>query len=77
MPILFGGFSYGTCKITFAVWYGGLKASEEIKILGFGQIVAIGLLALTMLGATAISDDKSYWSETSILLTSRDRTTCS
>jgi hypothetical protein len=53
---MFGFFGYGICKIVFAVWYGGLKPSDELNILGFGQVAALGLLALTLISVIEIHD---------------------
>jgi hypothetical protein len=56
IPTMLGFFGYGTTKIVFAVWYGGLKPSDELRILGFGQVAALGLLALTFISVTEIHD---------------------
>jgi hypothetical protein len=56
IPTMFGFFGYGICKIVFAVWYGGLKPSDELNILGFGQVAALGLLALTLISVIEIHD---------------------
>jgi hypothetical protein len=56
IPTMLGFFGYGITKIVFSVWYGGLKPSEELRILGFGQVVALGLLALTFISITEIHD---------------------
>jgi hypothetical protein len=45
------GMTYGTGSVVIAVWYGALKPANGLHILGFGQIVAIVLLALTLLAA--------------------------
>ncbi|KAF1831597.1 hypothetical protein BDW02DRAFT_649764 [Decorospora gaudefroyi] len=47
---------YGS--IILAVWFGGLKPANGLQIMGFGQIVAIGLLALTLLAAVEIVNEQ-------------------
>lgn len=46
--------TYGTGSVILAVWYGGLKPANGLHVLGFGQIVAIVLLALTILAAVEV-----------------------
>jgi hypothetical protein len=50
------GFSIG--GIVIAIWYGGLKPSNGLQILRFGQIVAIVLLVLTLLAIIEIVNGK-------------------
>jgi hypothetical protein len=57
-PDVILGMSYSTEKIALAVWYGGLKPANGLQILGFGQIVAIVLLALTLMAAIELMDGK-------------------
>jgi hypothetical protein len=56
IPTMLGFFAYGTTSIAQAVWYGGLEPSDELRILGFGQVVALGLLALTFISVIEIHD---------------------
>ena len=58
IPRMFMVMGYGTSSIIIAVWFGGLKPANGLQILGFGQIVAIGLLSLTFLTAVEILDGK-------------------
>lgn len=48
------GFTYGTANIVSSIWKGGIKPSNKLQILSFGQIVALGLLLLTFLAAVEI-----------------------
>jgi hypothetical protein len=56
LSTMIGLFVCGTSRIVVAVWYGGLKPSNELRTLGFGQVVALGLLALTLLSVVEIYD---------------------
>jgi len=56
IPFIVGGLGYGMTRIVLAVWYGGLKPSAGLQTFGFGQVVAVGLLALTLLSATEIAN---------------------
>ena len=58
IPRIFMVMGYGTSSIVIAVWFGGLKPANGLQILGFGQIVAIGLLGLTLVTAVEILDGK-------------------
>jgi hypothetical protein len=49
---------YGTTRTVTAVWYGGLLSAEDLGILGFGQVVSLGLLALTFLSIIGIQNGK-------------------
>jgi hypothetical protein len=49
VPIWIFQFAYGTSNTVQAVWRNSIPISDELKILGFGQVVAIGLLALPLL----------------------------
>ncbi|KAH7077499.1 hypothetical protein BKA63DRAFT_266555 [Paraphoma chrysanthemicola] len=53
-----GIFSYGIGTVVLGVWHGGLKPSEELQSLGFGQVVALGLLALTLLSMTEVHNEQ-------------------
>jgi len=59
LPEIVLGMTYGTGSVVLAVWYGGLKPANSLHILGFGQVVAIVLLALTLLAAVEVIDGKS------------------
>ncbi|KAH7088031.1 hypothetical protein FB567DRAFT_468503 [Paraphoma chrysanthemicola] len=55
----FSGFiSYGIASIVFAIRKGGLEPSPELQSLGFGQVVALGLLAQTFLSATEVYNEQ-------------------
>lgn len=54
LPRILLGMTYGTGSIVLAIWYGGLKPANGLYVLGFGQIVAIVLLALTLLAAVEV-----------------------
>jgi hypothetical protein len=54
LPNILLGLCFGIGSIVLAIWFGGLKPSNGLQILGFGQIVAIVLLALTLLAAIEI-----------------------
>ncbi|CAN9329485.1 unnamed protein product [Alternaria alternata] len=54
LPRIVLGMTYGTGSVILAVWYGGLKPANGLHVLGFGQIVAIVLLALTILAAVEV-----------------------
>jgi hypothetical protein len=49
VPIWIFQLAYGTSNTVQAVWRNSIPISDELKILGFGQVVAIGLLALPLL----------------------------
>lgn len=57
-PGIVMGMTYGTGSVVLAVWYGGLKPANSLHILGFGQIVAIVLLTLTLLAAVEVINGK-------------------
>ena len=52
IPGLFAGMSYGTVSTVQAVW--GDFDTTGLETLGFGQVVALGLLLLTFLAAAEI-----------------------
>ncbi|CAN9330223.1 unnamed protein product [Alternaria alternata] len=54
LPRIVLGMTYGTGSVILAVWYGGLKPANGLHVLGSGQIVAIVLLALTILAAVEV-----------------------
>ena len=58
VPGIVLGMTYGTGNVVLAVWYGGLKPANNLHILGFGQIVPIVLLALTLLAAVEVMNGK-------------------
>ena len=58
VPEILVGMTYGTGSVVLAVWYGGLKPANSLHILGFGQVVAIVLLALTFLAAIEVINGK-------------------
>jgi hypothetical protein len=51
-------FVYGSGNTVRAVWYSDIQVTDELKILGFGQVVAIGLHILTLLAFVEILNDK-------------------
>ncbi|KAF1924844.1 uncharacterized protein M421DRAFT_401486 [Didymella exigua CBS 183.55] len=57
IPALFAGMSYGTVSTIQAVW--GDFDTTGLEKLGFGQIVALGLLLLTLLAAAEIRNEQS------------------
>ncbi|KAH7357548.1 hypothetical protein BKA66DRAFT_574367 [Pyrenochaeta sp. MPI-SDFR-AT-0127] len=67
IPSIFLGISYGTGSIIQAIWYGGLEPSNGLSIMGFGQIVAIGLLALMLLAASEILNEEEVQHSSSVL----------
>ena len=56
IPGLFAGMSYGTLSTVQAVW--GEFDTIGLGSLGFGQVVALGLLLLTLLAAAEIRDGR-------------------
>ena len=52
-------FAYGTQNTIRAVWYSDVQVSDELKTLGFGQVVTIGLLLLPLLAFLQIINGKS------------------
>jgi hypothetical protein len=48
------GFTYGTANIVSSIWLEDIKPSKGLRILSFGQIVALGLLLLTFVAAVEI-----------------------
>ncbi|KAI4680324.1 uncharacterized protein J4E84_007972 [Alternaria hordeiaustralica] len=60
LPEIFLGMTYGTGSVVLAVWYGGLKPANSLHILGFGQVVAIVLLALTFLAAVEVINGNPF-----------------
>ncbi|KAF2032933.1 hypothetical protein EK21DRAFT_109385 [Setomelanomma holmii] len=64
-----GILGYGVARIVLAVWDGGLKPLQELQTMGFGQVVALGLLALTLLAVTEINNEQKILDE-NILVTS-------
>ena len=69
LPEILSGAIYGTGSIVLAIWYGGLKPTNSLRILGFGQIVAIVLLALTLLAAVEVINGEHSWYAYRILYT--------
>jgi hypothetical protein len=51
-------FVYGTSNTIQAVWYSDVQVTDELKILGFGQVVAVGLLVLPLLAFVDIVHGK-------------------
>lgn len=49
-------FSYATSQVVFSVWDGGLRPVRGFEDVGFRQVVALALLALTLLSATEIAN---------------------
>ncbi|KAI2481407.1 hypothetical protein Ptr902_07202 [Pyrenophora tritici-repentis] len=58
IPRMLMAIAYGISRIIKAVWFGGLKPTKSFQILGFGQIVTVGLLGLTLLAAVEMSDEQ-------------------
>jgi hypothetical protein len=58
LPIVCMGVGYGMGSTISAIWSGEVELKDGLQIFGFGQIVAIGLLALTILAATEIVNGK-------------------
>ena len=58
LPDVSLGMSYGTASVIIAIWQGELKPANGLHILGFGQIVAIVLLVLTLLAAVEVVNGK-------------------
>jgi uncharacterized membrane protein len=56
LPFIVGGLSYGTTRVAIAVWYSSLTPTAGLLTFGFGQVVALGLLALTFLSAIEIAN---------------------
>jgi hypothetical protein len=54
IPMIFQGVAYGTGSTVLAIWSDEVELVNGLEILGFGQIVAIGLLGLTILAAVEI-----------------------
>ena len=54
IPIWLFQFIYGTSSTVGAVWQGQIEVAKDIIALGFGQVVAIGLLALLILAVVQI-----------------------
>jgi hypothetical protein len=51
---MFLGLSYGTANIVSAIWEQAITPSNGLRVLSFGQIVALGLLVLTFIAAVQI-----------------------
>jgi hypothetical protein len=58
IPVWAFQFVYGTSNTIQAVWYSDVQVTDEFKILGFGQVVAIGLLVLLLLAFVDIVPGK-------------------
>jgi hypothetical protein len=54
IPTMLAFFAYGTSRIFLTMMPQGLQLSGNIFTLGFGQVVTVGLLALTLLTMTEI-----------------------
>ncbi|KAF2827219.1 hypothetical protein CC86DRAFT_405359 [Ophiobolus disseminans] len=58
LPVWIFQFAYGTKSTIQAVWGADLSVSDDIQNLGFGQIVAIGMLVLPILAFVQIINEQ-------------------
>lgn len=58
IPTISLGLIYGTTSTVYAVWPGAVGETADLGILGFGQVVALGLLLLTLLSTIEMFNGK-------------------
>jgi hypothetical protein len=61
IPIWLFQFAYGTSSIIRALWLSRLPLSKDFAMLSFGQVVALGLLVLSLLALVQMINGMSIW----------------